>query len=309
MMLIAVDRILPNPQQPRKTFDQAELESLAESVREDQKAGGTGVIQAITVEEAEDGWFILQDGERRLRAARLANLAEIPASIAPPLNGTAARDRLVRALVANVQREDLNPIDEARGYQELKNQGMSVDAIARRMGIYRVRIDSRLKLLRLDAPIQEMIASGQLSRDIRLADALMAIPNAPARLKMALSLAKKQVALKPAVAACGKIARKLGGVADPESQRRASLRLAGKRAHADRLPTREWNMLFQLNRVPPWQVVSEAAMGTCDMCALQAVASEETCGQCPAVILLAKMLEGANKKVRQWKTSTQPSRQ
>jgi len=307
-MFVAIDRILPNPQQPRKTFDQVELESLANSIREDKKAGGMGVIQAITVEEAEDGWFILQDGERRLRAAKLAGLAEIPVMIAPPLNGKAPKERLLRAMVANLQRADLNPIDEAKAYQELQ-QFMSIDAIARRMGIYRKRIDDRLRLLRLDAPIQALIASGKLSRDYRLADALMAIPNAPARLKLAMSLAEKQVTLKNAISTCAKVARAVGGGSNPENQRRASLKLAGKYAHVDRLPTKEWNMLYQLNRVPPWQVVSEAAMRTCDECPLRVAASEDTCGQCPAVILLARMLAGAEEKVKQCKTSTHTSTQ
>ena len=115
--MVAVDRILPNPQQPRRAFDAERLNELAESIRADKAAGGTGVIQAVTVEEAPAGWFVLQDGERRLRAAKLAGLAEIPVSVAPSLNGTAPKDRLIRAMVANMQREDLGPIDEARGYE------------------------------------------------------------------------------------------------------------------------------------------------------------------------------------------------
>lgn len=81
-MLIPIDSIYPNPEQPRKTFDKVELNNLAESIRLH------GVIQAITVEEASNGMYILHDGERRLRAAKMAGLREIQAEVSPSLNGT-----------------------------------------------------------------------------------------------------------------------------------------------------------------------------------------------------------------------------
>ena len=306
--MVAVDRILPNPQQPRRAFDVERLNELAESIRADKAAGGTGVIQAVTVEESPDGWFVLQDGERRLRAAKLAGLAEIPVSVAPSLNGTATKDRLIRAMVANMQREDLGPIDEARGYAELKKQGISVDEIARRTGFCRKRVDDRLKLLKLDPPIQELIALGRLPRDTRLADALLDIPNETSRVKMAKSLADKGAALLPSIAACKRAAKLLSGGVDKRGSS-VMLALAARKAKLEQLPPPEWNMLFQLNRVPPWPVVSEAAMMTCDECAFRQVASEETCGQCPAVEMLARLLKGVEEKTKQWKTSTRSSKQ
>lgn len=102
---IPVDRIYPNPMQPRKIFDEAELHELADSIREH------GVIEPIVVELCGRD-FILHDGERRLRAARLASLKKIPAIVHPPLNGTGPRERLERALVANVQRSEMHPIEE-----------------------------------------------------------------------------------------------------------------------------------------------------------------------------------------------------
>src|SRR6185369_7089197 len=97
---IHISRVVPNPEQPRKTFDQAELDGLADSIREH------GVIQPIVVESCADD-YILHDGERRLRAAKLAGLKKIPAIVHPPLNGTGPQERLERALVANVQRVEM----------------------------------------------------------------------------------------------------------------------------------------------------------------------------------------------------------
>src|SRR3989304_1049234 len=128
MTKIAVNKILPNPEQPRKRFDKAELRELADSMQEN------GLVQAITV-EAMNGDFILHDGERRWRAAKILAWAEIEANVQPPLNGTGRSDRLVRAMVANVQGADLDPLGGAQASRKMiGGLGMNKSEISRKTG-------------------------------------------------------------------------------------------------------------------------------------------------------------------------------
>src|SRR3990167_7672181 len=127
-MQIALDKTLPNPEQVRRLFDKVELEGLAQSIREN------GVIQPVVVEEIGDGFFFLHDGERRWRAARPAGLAEIPAAVAPGLIANSSEQRLLRGLIANIQREDLSHIDESRAYRVLQEHGLTVHEISKRTG-------------------------------------------------------------------------------------------------------------------------------------------------------------------------------
>lgn len=155
-MLIEVDRIDPNPEQPRKTFDQAALESLAQSIKEN------GVIQPITVEMSPDGQrYILHDGERRWRAAKLAGLQEIPAYITG--DQVSVRDRLTRAVVANVQREDLSPLEVAHAYQQLHDLGLTDQQIADKVGRSRSSITNARRLLDLPAEAQELATIEDIS--------------------------------------------------------------------------------------------------------------------------------------------------
>jgi ParB family chromosome partitioning protein len=112
-MQIAIGKIIPNPDNPRKDFDPATLEELSSSIRQH------GLLNPIAVEE-NNGVYILIDGERRWRAAKLAGWAEIPAEVRERTNNI---QRLMLALVANLQREDMNPIDEARAFEQLKKAG------------------------------------------------------------------------------------------------------------------------------------------------------------------------------------------
>jgi ParB family chromosome partitioning protein len=135
-MKIAIDKILKNPEQPRKDF--SDLDSLAQSIKEH------GLINPIAVEEA-GGMYILIDGERRWRAARLAGLKEIEANVKPALNGGGRKEHLVMAMIANLQREDISPIDEAGSYKKMQEMGIKIERIAQIVGknisvIYRYMI-------------------------------------------------------------------------------------------------------------------------------------------------------------------------
>jgi ParB family chromosome partitioning protein len=151
---IAIDRIGRNPHQPRSQFDDAETAELAASI------ATHGVLQPVIVAALADGGYELIAGERRLRAARIAGLTHIPAVVREASGG----DPLELALVENVQRTDLNPIDEATAYRELIDRfGLSHEAVARQIGKSRVAISNALRLLDLTAETRQAIADGRIS--------------------------------------------------------------------------------------------------------------------------------------------------
>lgn len=153
---LPLDRIRPNRQQPRTVFDEAELSDLAESIRQ------SGVLQPIVVRPADsDGLHELVMGERRWRASRLAGRATVPAVV----RDTDDRVLLLDALVENVQRSDLNPIEEAVAYQQLVDQtGMTQEQVAFQVGRSRAVVNHALGLLRLPEDVQRRVAAGVISR-------------------------------------------------------------------------------------------------------------------------------------------------
>jgi ParB family chromosome partitioning protein len=150
---IPIERIRPNPRQPRQRMDQDELEGLAASIREH------GVLQPILVTETLNGYQLVA-GERRFRASQLAGLERIPAVI----RQLADRDQLELALVENLQRADLSPMEEAHAYQSLASEfAMTHDQIAQRVGRAKSTITNTIRLLDLEASVQEALLDGRLS--------------------------------------------------------------------------------------------------------------------------------------------------
>ncbi len=150
---IPISRVRPNPRQPRQRMDQAELEALAASIREH------GVLQPILVTETLDGYQLVA-GERRFRASQMAGLERIPALI----RQLADREQLELALVENLQREDLGPMEEAQAFRSLVDEfGMSQDDIATRVGRARSTVANTLRLLDLDPGVQAAVADGTIS--------------------------------------------------------------------------------------------------------------------------------------------------
>jgi ParB family transcriptional regulator, chromosome partitioning protein len=151
---LPIDRIRRNPHQPRAVFDEEGLAELTTSIAEH------GVIQPIVVRGSADGDYELIAGERRLRAARMAGLTEIPAVV----RDSTSSEQLELALVENVQRADLNPIEEASAYRELIDAfGLSHEAVARRVGKSRVAISNSLRLLDLAPETRAAIVDGRIS--------------------------------------------------------------------------------------------------------------------------------------------------
>jgi ParB family chromosome partitioning protein len=150
---IAISRIRPNPRQPRQRIGQAELETLAASIT------AHGVLQPILVIETIDGYQLVA-GERRLRASQLAGLDRIPAIV----RQLADRDQLELALVENLQREDLGPLEEAHAFRSLVDEfGLSQEEIAGRVGRARSTIANTLRLLDLDERVQAFLVDGSIS--------------------------------------------------------------------------------------------------------------------------------------------------
>jgi ParB family chromosome partitioning protein len=150
---VPLDRIAANPHQPRRQFEDAAIAELAASLK------ANGVIQPVIVRQVAGGYQLIA-GERRLRAARLAGLATIPAVLKEVDSFTQAQ----MALVENIQREDLNPLDRAVGYRTLIDQlGLTQSELAQRLGEDRSQIANHLRLLDLAEPVQELVRRGQLS--------------------------------------------------------------------------------------------------------------------------------------------------
>ncbi len=165
LLTVPLDRIVPNPHQPRLSFPEASLSELVASIREH------GILQPLVVRrDAGAGWQIIA-GERRWRAAKLAGLTEVPVVV----KDVAPQQMLELALVENVQRADLNPLEEALAYQQLSEEfGLSQTEIARRVGKSRVAITNTLRLLQASRSVQQALLAGDISEGH--ARALLGLP-------------------------------------------------------------------------------------------------------------------------------------
>ena len=175
---IPVNQIRPNPSQPRSRYDDETLRGLARSIVE------VGLLQPVVVQETEDGYTLIS-GERRWRAAQLAGLENIPAMLRHA-DETAS---LTQALIENLQREDLTPLEEASAYRDLIDQhGLTQQEVAHRVGKGRATVANSIRLLRLPPPILELLETAQLTAGH--ARALLAVSDP----KYATHIAKRAVA-------------------------------------------------------------------------------------------------------------------
>lgn len=182
---IPVDQIVPNPHQPRQRFPESSLRELAQSIR------AHGVIQPIIVRTDGNGRFELVAGERRWRAARLAGLKMVPAIVREMMGDQS----LEIALIENLQREDLTPLERARAYQSyLAMFEVPIEQLAERLGESRSNISNYMRLLRLPEQVQDLIGSGKLG--MGQARAIAAIDDAQRQVTLALLAVRRNFSVR-----------------------------------------------------------------------------------------------------------------
>ena len=180
-----IDLIAPNPEQPRTHFEPEKLRELADSIREH------GILQPLVVSRDEAGGYRLIAGERRLQAARLAGLATVPVIF----REAAGKDLLQLALIENIQRADLNPIEEAMAYRRLVNEyGLTQEDAARQVGKSRAAVANAIRLLGLETEIRRSLVAGEISEGH--ARALLALPEGRVRLDAWREAVKKRLSVR-----------------------------------------------------------------------------------------------------------------
>ena len=204
---LPLQKIEPNPNQPRKQFDEEQLQALADSIREH------GLLQPLAVRDM-DGYYQIIAGERRWRACRLAELQEVPVVIIE------ADDKKVMelAMVENLQRQDLNPMEEAEGYYSLIHEfDLSQEQVAERVGKSRPAVANALRLLSLTGELRDMVVDGRLSAGH--ARALLSLPT----VKMQKSAAQKVIALQLSVRQTESMCKKMLADLQAEEEKPAPL--------------------------------------------------------------------------------------
>jgi len=180
-----IDLIAPNPEQPRTHFEPEQLRELAESIREH------GILQPLVVSRDAAGAYVLVAGERRLQAARLAGLAVVPVIF----REASGKDLLELALIENIQRADLNPIEEAMAYRRLTEEhGLTQEETARRVGKSRAAVANALRLLALDPEIRRSLVAGEISEGH--ARALLGAPDGRVRMDAWREVVKRHLSVR-----------------------------------------------------------------------------------------------------------------
>ena len=193
---VSIHRVEPNPDQPRSSFDGEALQALADSIT------AHGILQPLTVRELPGETYQIIAGERRWRAARLAGLTEVPVLIVEADD----RKAMELALIENLQREDLNPIEEARGYRVLQAEhGLSQEDIAARVGKSRPAVANSLRLLQLCPEVLALVESGALSAGH--ARAIVALEGAKAQQAAANKVLALRLSVRQTEALCKKLAQ------------------------------------------------------------------------------------------------------
>ncbi len=196
-LLVPVEDIIPNPWQPRQTINDTKLQELADSIKEH------GIIQPLIVTHQEStGLYVLIAGERRLRASKLANLSNVPVLV----REASAQESLEIALIENVQRADLTPLETAKAYRELSEGfNLSHEDIAKRVGKNRVTITNTLRLLKLPEIVRQALAEEKISEGH--ARALLGLNNTQAQAAALASILRKDLTVRETE----QLVRKLNG--------------------------------------------------------------------------------------------------
>ena len=194
--VLPIYKVEPNPNQPRQDFDEVELQSLSDSIAEH------GVVQPLTVRQLESGYYQIIAGERRWRAARMAGLSEVPAVIIEADD----KKTMELALIENLQRQDLNPVEEAMGYRSLMDDyGLSQEETAARVGKSRPAVANALRLLNLCPDILDKLRTGELTAGH--ARALLALKSEKKQLEAAQKIIALGLSVRQAELICKNMER------------------------------------------------------------------------------------------------------
>lgn len=238
---VPIHAIRPNPRQPRAHLDEAKLEELAQSIREH------GVLQPLIVTQGESpGQYLLIAGERRWRAAQRAGLQRVPVIV----REASDQQRLELALIENLQRDDLDPLETAEAYRQLHEEfGLSHEAIAQRVGKSRVAVSNALRLLKLPAEVKQALQNGLISEGH--ARALLGLPSAEA-----------QVAALQEVLQRGLTVRQTEGLVRRQTGQEEAPRRRPKKAAAQSAELRDLEERLQSRLGTKVRVQGSAARGT-----------------------------------------------
>lgn len=280
LMMIPVDAVRPNPDQPRQEFDPVEIESLAASIE------AQGLIQPIVVLECQDG-YTLVDGERRWRAMKRLGRAAIEAKVIEYGRQQEEVDLFLQAATANLQRSDLNPIEEGRTFQRMRDDyGMTLFEVARAAGRSIAHVGMRIKLLEFEDEIKELYGARRLPIDPKVIYGLFKLP-----MEIRAAMAKKYAMNGTSTTGINlSISRILN------ARERADVPLMGRRKAPAAImsqATGASNKMLELaggeEVTATWEMLERAAMETCEACDLHEMASAQMCKDCPAVELLKRL--------------------
>ena len=286
---IAVAQILVNPEQPREVFGVEGISELAASIESE------GLLYPMTVEGPHDGiaegdqFYFLIDGERRLRALKQLGVKTARCLVNDP-EDVGDKRRMVLALVANMQRVDLNPIEEAKAFRRLnKELHYTQGRIGVMIGRSTAHVANRLKLLELEPETQEYFASGAISIDQMVIYSLAKLP-AKQQTRISAHIAQSGLTVEKTRRLLNKVEKKDSDKIDVPLVR---LMHAPAVAMAGAAPQelKIFQELAKKGDLPEWQLVLTAARDVCDACELQDVASTQVCRDCPAVELLKRMVQ------------------
>jgi ParB family chromosome partitioning protein len=279
-----------NPKQPRQWFDNEELEQLTVSVREH------GIIQPLIVApSSKPDVYILIAGERRLLAARRANLETVPVVVRQVID---EQEMLILALVENVERAEMTPVEEGDAYLLLRGQGMSNAKIARKVGLTDVHVGNCIFCAELPQQTRELMNTDQLFISNQFVSIMhdIALISPKACDETAQRIADTQPTLKVAKKTATTVLNHLTTVKPEKGNKKkknifeAASNLANLDIDEDRPASRnKWNVLQEAGQLPPWQMVTDAALNICAGCDLYGFASHPICSACTAARMLAQL--------------------
>ncbi len=315
LVLLTPAQLKTHPKNMRRMYPLDQVKQMAQSIRE---FGGL-INSMIVTPDGSSGTFYVVDGNMRLAGARFIGEA------CPPLKAEVVSmehaEQLLAMVVANMVRFDVDPVSEAQHYQALQAEGLSVNVICEKTGVYSARVYKRLKLLQLDPPIQQMIADGKMISDERVVDSLLAVADPELRVKLASKL--EGASAKSIIGACERLQDQLAArekerrhrevcPSEPapvpllqQAQTRSGFSLpsgdrpdwvtvrSAARAMCARCDVKTQALHSQFDE-PAWTLIAHEAGEVCGNCSVREVSG--ACQGCPGVELLSRLIRAAHAK-------------